>query len=160
MRWVLAFGLLMATASPSMAQTMNFGDDSGNYVRDGECDDRRFFGTGMATTLDWEDLGRDATDCRAAYERGQIRLWVFADALAATNCEAIDFGDDGGDYPNDGECDDPRFEGMATDAVMSIDDIGGDAADCSRACDLGLLGLRDYSDVARPARGSGKKSSN
>ena len=43
-----------------------------------------------------------------------------------------------------GECDDPRFEGMAVDGVVLEDAIGTDATDCRVACEFGLLGLRDY----------------
>lgn len=51
-----------------------FGDDSGDYALDGECDDPWFEGPGMAAILLGEDRGRDATDCRMLYDRGRIRL--------------------------------------------------------------------------------------
>ena len=54
---------------------VNFGDDSGEWARDGECDDMRFAGPGMTgTTLLQEDIMRDATDCKTAYDGG--RLWL------------------------------------------------------------------------------------
>jgi len=148
--------LMACLAGPVLGQGIDFGDDSGEYSNDGECDDRRFFGSGMAETLDWEDTGRDATDCRAAFQAERISLWVFADALAATQCDAIDFGDNTSEYANDGECDDPRFEGMAIDGVLIDDDRGHDANDCRRACEFGLLGLRDYSAGSRSKSSSGK----
>lgn len=51
-----------------------FGDDSGDYAHDGECDDPYFQGEGMAAILLGEDRGRDASDCRALYNDGNIRL--------------------------------------------------------------------------------------
>ena len=51
-----------------------FGDDSGDFAHDGECDDPFFHGEGMASILLNEDRGRDASDCRALYDSGNIRL--------------------------------------------------------------------------------------
>ncbi len=135
---------LLCVALPAAAQTIDFGDDSGDFALDAECDDRRFRGPGMARELSWVHLGRDATDCRDALEAGRISVWVFDDALAATDCSEIAFGDDSSEWAGDGECDDPRFEGMATARVLANEDRGRDASDCRRACEAGLLGLRDY----------------
>ena len=54
---------------------INFGDDSGRFSKDGECDDKRFTGPGMTSTplLD-SDIQHDATDCRAAYAQGRLSL--------------------------------------------------------------------------------------
>ncbi|MEO1677585.1 MAG: hypothetical protein AAFU80_05425 [Pseudomonadota bacterium] len=139
----LVFGLTLG-GLPAIAQNIDFGDDSGDYANDGECDDRRFYGPGMATTLDWEQLARDATDCSLAYQSERVRIWNFEDSLAATRCEMIQWGDDESGFPFDGECDDPRFEGRAVDGVMVADDAGHDATDCRRACEFGLIGLRNY----------------
>lgn len=92
----------------------DLGDDSGEYARDGECDDPRFGGTLES------HLGRDATDCRALAQSGGG-----GDAL----------GDDSGEYARDGECDDPRFGGDleshrgrdATDCRGLAQSSGGDA---------------------------------
>lgn len=55
--------------------SIDFGDDSGEYSRDGECDDMRFAGPGMtATTLIQDDIMHDATDCRTAHDAGQLKL--------------------------------------------------------------------------------------
>ena len=51
-----------------------FGDDKSLYAHDGECDDPRFEGPGMATTLLDEDRLHDATDCRQQYQAGRIQL--------------------------------------------------------------------------------------
>ncbi len=52
-----------------------WGDDSGRYAKDGECDDKRFIGAGMTDTplLD-SDIKHDATDCRTAYNQGRLTL--------------------------------------------------------------------------------------
>lgn len=145
-------------AAPLPDGPWDFGDDSSEYANDGECDDRRFYGPGMSSTFNWEHTGRDATDCRTAFEREQISRWIYADALAATQCSAIDFGDDSGDYAKDGECDDPRFEGRAVDGILTDSDKGRDATDCSRACAFGLIALRDYSTVSEASPTPGKGS--
>ncbi len=63
------------TPSAQAVNDIDFGDDSSEWANDGECDDGRFIGPGMTETvlLD-EDAGHDATDCRTAYEKGDIRL--------------------------------------------------------------------------------------
>ncbi len=134
-----------------MFDGINFGDDSGEWPNDGECDDRRFFGAGMAVGPSWATLGKDASDCVAAYKQGAIKLWDMQAALAATRCEAIDFGDDNGDYPQDGECDDLRFEGRGVAMQLSPDARGHDASDCRQLCRFGVLGLRDYDGSGDPS---------
>ena len=52
-----------------------FGDDSSEYAHDGECDDIRFTGDGVAGILVDDERGRDASDCRRLYEAGRIRLF-------------------------------------------------------------------------------------
>ena len=141
----LAAALLAAfLAAPAAAQDVNFGDDSGQYPNDNECDDRRFFGPGMVAKLDWESVGKDASDCKAAYDAGRVQLWNMADARAATQCDAIRWGDDSSDYSDDGACDDPRFEGMGAAEILLTNDSGRDASDCRQLCEFGLLSLRDY----------------
>lgn len=130
--------------APVATAAINFGDDSGDWPKDGECDDRRFYGGAMASSLGWEFVGRDATDCKAALGAGTVALWVEAQALATTQCTAIDFGDDTGPYPSDSECDDIRFEGRGTATVMNLENLGKDAADCSAQCTFGIIALRDY----------------
>ncbi len=130
-------------ATPVAAEPM-LGDDSSQWANDGECDDRRFVGPGMAAAVSWINAGRDATDCRAALDAGRVRAWDFAAARAATQCGSIDFGTDGGQFANDGECDDPRFEGFSMASAVSPELSGQDAADCSRLCTFGLIALRDY----------------
>lgn len=133
-----------AAAVDDAAGAIDFGDDSGDYAGNGECDDRRFTGPGMAADLTWESVGRDATDCRRLMEQGRVRPWSLEAARAATDCAAIDFGSDSADYANDGECDDPRMEGLGMASVLLGRDAGRDASDCSRLCRFGLIFLRDH----------------
>lgn len=65
-----------AVAPAAVAQiTVDFGDDSSRWSNDNECDDSRFEGAGMtATPLLEGDIGHDATDCRTAYEAGNLTL--------------------------------------------------------------------------------------
>jgi hypothetical protein len=127
-----------------MIDGINYGDDSGEWAHDGECDDRRFFGPGMAQDISWGHVGKDATDCSAALAQGTVRLWEVAAAQAATVCEAVDFGDDTGEYPNDMECDDQRFEGPAVANTLNASNIGHDASDCRAHCTFGSAFIRDY----------------
>ncbi|NSX53404.1 hypothetical protein [Parasulfitobacter algicola] len=131
-------------AAPAVSQDIKFGDDSGEWTNDGECDDRRFFGSGMAEVLNWEDTGRDATDCKQQFDAGNIQLWNIERARAATQCSAINFGDNSGQYTDDGACDDRRFEGIGAAEIMNMEDVEKDANDCQRLCDFDLIYLRDY----------------
>lgn len=135
--------LLMSLALPASAQSISFGDDSGEYTNDGECDDRRFYGPGTAPDIDSDHIGRDATDCRRGWEAGTIALWDHNSARLATACEAIDFGADISEYANDNSCDDPRFEGMGSASILLSEDRGRDASDCRQLCEMGAIYLRD-----------------
>jgi len=142
-RKFLALGLVLA-AAPLAAQEVKFGDNSGAYPNDGECDDRRFRGTAMATVLSWESVGRDASDCQQAMKAGRLALWQMEEARAATQCSRITWGDDSSDYSSDGECDDIRFEGFGMASYLDDAEEGRDATDCRRLCDYGMIYLRDY----------------
>ncbi len=129
--------LLTALASPLYAFDVNFGDDSGEWSNDDECDDPRFAGPGMTSTdLLVDDVLRDATDCQTAYQAGQLVLrGVDADGT-------IDFGDDSGEWANDDECDDLRFTGAGmTGTVLLSEDVMHDATDCRSAFEAGNLTL-------------------
>jgi hypothetical protein len=76
-----------------------------------------------------------------------------ASAPAAAGQLTVDFGDDNGDWANDNECDDSRFEGpgMTTTPLLE-EDIGHDATDCRTAYEAGRLTLRGVSTgAAAPA---------
>src|SRR5690606_22746633 len=53
----------------------------------------------------------------------------------------IDFGDDSSPWANDGECDDPRFEGSGSATELVDSDILKDATDCRAAYEAGTVTL-------------------
>ena len=132
--------LALAVPNPVFASDIDFGDDSSEWANDGECDDPRFTGSGMTSTplLD-SDIRRDATDCRVAYEQGRLTLKDGSASVPAT----IQWGDDNGEWANDGECDDMRFEGpgMTTTPLLESD-VKHDATDCRIAYEQGRIKLR------------------
>lgn len=119
----------------------DFGDDASQWSRDGECDDKRFAGPGLTgTTLLESDIGHDATDCRTAWNAGQLQLASAVEKASFTP----NFGDDDGEFSEDGECDDPRFagDGMSGDTEdLFAEDILHDASDCEEAWDNGDIRL-------------------
>jgi hypothetical protein len=116
-----------------------FGDDASEFANDGECDDPRFQGEGMATSaLRDADLMHDRTDCETAYIAGRIE-WADPNATPPPEIGPGDFGDDTSQWANDGECDDPRFEGPGMAAQPVDEDIGRDATDCRSALEAGRV---------------------
>ncbi|MEO0882012.1 MAG: hypothetical protein AAFY34_04710 [Pseudomonadota bacterium] len=146
---VIATGLV---AFPASAQTavddIDFGDDASTWSNDGECDDPRFQGEGMAASTNREDLLHDATDCRTLLQAGKITLSASQYDPTLTTFEGIELGNDDGRYPNDGVCDDPRFEGTGMSPSPDHPEIGGDKSDCSYGLQLGELTVAD--DVPPP----------
>ncbi|GAB5427280.1 MAG: hypothetical protein Devi2KO_07390 [Devosia indica] len=142
--------LVAGLSAPALAQSagdIDFGDDSSQWTNDGECDDPRFAGEGMASELVDADLARDATDCRTLFEAGSITLTA-PDTGDSADISAIDFGDDTSDWARDGECDDPRFAGSAMAIELEDIDIGRDATDCRAAYEAGNITLVGESDPA------------
>ena len=141
--------LTMGLAAPALAQktsgsstaaaSIDFGDDSGEWTNDGECDDPRFQGAGTAVELVDADLMKDATDCKTAFEAGTITLRSAGDSDDATVAAtpAIVYGDDSVSWNNDGECDDPRFEGPGVADAPGADGRLHDATDCRAAVEAG-----------------------
>jgi hypothetical protein len=138
--------------TPGIAGEVDFGADSGQWVNNGECDDPRFEGEGMAGVLLDEDLFADATDCRALYEAGMIEFVGEAADVAQTGDAGdagavadqggeVDFGTDSSRWINDGECDDPRFEGEGMSGVLLDEDLFADATDCRALYEAGMIQL-------------------
>ena len=75
-RKLLCLAILAAPLSAA-GQDIDFGDDSGNYPNDGECDDPRFEGPGAYTDPLEEDVFRDASDCLALFDSGLV--WLAGD---------------------------------------------------------------------------------
>lgn len=127
----------MATASNGAAR-IDFGDDSGHWAFDGECDDPDFAGPGMTAKPSSDSRLHDASDCRAAFEQGDIALG----SATMTSTAAFDYGSDSSAYANDGECDDPRFEGPGTDKKLLGEDMSADASDCRSLEAQGQVSVR------------------
>jgi len=138
----MALALMAGFSLPSFAQDdagIDFGDDSSEWANDGECDDPRFEGDVMAVELLDTDIGRDASDCRAAFEAGEITLRPDLSEAVAD----IDFGDDSSQWANDQECDDPRFAGPGMAHALHEENVGHDASDCRNAFVDGTIWLAD-----------------
>ena len=59
---------------PTLQAQPDFGDDSSEWARDGECDDPRFEGEGSADTVVDANAYHDATDCRTLLGQGRISV--------------------------------------------------------------------------------------
>lgn len=105
---------------------IDFGDDFGGYAGDGECDDTRFSGPGMASadSFSADNIGHDASDCFGLYNDGMVVLQTMQ------IIDGIDFGDNSSSWADDGECDDPRFIGDGMADELLEEDGRRDAADC------------------------------
>lgn len=124
-------------APPIASADLDFGDDSGEWANDGECDDPRFAGVDAADELVDADLLKDATDCRAAYQAGTVTFNPDYQPAGAAAAAAIDYGDDLSKWAKDGECDDPRFSGSGVAGELVEEDRGHDATDCRAAVNAG-----------------------
>ena len=120
--------------APQARWWVDYGDDTGRYANDGECDDPRFEGAGAASWPQIDDRGHDATDCRRLHEAGQVQL----SGIDLVNGR-IDFGADRGPWTGDGECDDPRFEGAGMARTLLVTDRQRDATDCGRLYGQGRI---------------------
>ena len=134
-----------APESAPLAQAagdIDFGDDAGDWAHDGECDDKRFAGPGMTSTVLLDsDIGHDASDCRAAWQEGRLEL--FQPVTGDLVIDGISFGDDSGEWHNDNQCDDPRFMGRDMAGTLLAEDERRDASDCAAAWRRGTITLLD-----------------
>jgi hypothetical protein len=138
---ISAFVLVGACAAV-VSSEINFGADTSRYANDGECDDPRFAGAGMAQSYAATARERDATDCAEQFELGRVRLIRTRAEWDVAQCSAIDFGGNSSKWANDDECDDPRFTGPGAHPTMLSGDEQSDARDCSRLCASGQVWLR------------------
>ena len=118
-----------------------FGDDSGEWAGDGECDDPRFFGVAGAESASASNLLRDASDCHEAWADGRVTL-VSPVALLDKLPAGFDLGRDTSEWAFDGECDDPRFHGEHVASELHPENQGRDATDCGRAFLKGTADIR------------------
>ena len=57
--------------------------------------------------------------------------------------ESLEFGDDSSEWANDGECDDPRFEGDGMSATLMDQDQARDATDCRKLFETGRIRVKE-----------------
>ncbi len=69
-----ALAFCLAALPAALHAQPDFGDDTSQWANDGECDDPRFEGEGVAQTLLDTDAYHDATDCRTLLDRGLVAL--------------------------------------------------------------------------------------
>ncbi|MBD3676795.1 MAG: hypothetical protein HUJ27_00140 [Rhodobacteraceae bacterium] len=139
--------LAMLLAMPAHAQGLSingidFGMNDSEYADDGECDDPRFVGDGMAESLDQANTMMDAFDCAVHFQEGNIRPQRTKAEWDIAECRAIDYGDNSSQWARDDECDDPRFTGPGADEIMVPEDFKADATDCRALCTSGQVWLK------------------
>jgi hypothetical protein len=121
---------------------IDFGNNSSEYANDGECDDPRFAGGGMASSLDARNIRRDASDCSQLLAAQRIRPARTRDQWQVSMCASVDFGNNSSQWARDRECDDPRFTGPGVDDILVPADLKADAADCRALCNAGQVWLK------------------
>ncbi|MFQ6547455.1 hypothetical protein AADZ90_005815 [Aestuariibius sp. 2305UL40-4] len=134
--------LLLAACAPLVVDGIDFGTNSSRFANDGECDDPRFTGAGMADQLRSSNIKSDSTDCATLYQAEQIRPARSRAQWDRAQCRRIEYGDDSSPYARDGDCDDPRFTGPGTFSLMLASDRGKDATDCRALCNSGAVWLK------------------
>ncbi|MEQ8954142.1 MAG: hypothetical protein RL120_08410 [Gammaproteobacteria bacterium] len=131
---------------------IDFGDNSGPFIDDGECDDPRFEGPGSAEfTYDGAEF-TDAGDCSSLYLEGTL-TYVDPDSAGTglvVDSAGIEFGDNTGVFADDGECDDPRFEGPGAAAFASEASEMRDANDCRNMFESGRVSLAATASASPP----------
>lgn len=153
----LPFGLGGASDYDRTAMTeltgIDFGDNSGPFVDDGECDDPRFEGPGASEFSFDEGELSDAGDCSNLYLEGALTYIDPASVDSASvamdaDSAGVDFGDNSSMFANDGECDDPRFEGPGAAGFSIADDEMHDANDCRSMFEAGQISLIAQASIA------------
>ena len=139
----LAFLIFYIAFNSTTNNVVEFGDDSNAFANNGQCSDTRFRGEGMGN-ISANEVANDATDCSALFNEGRIFL---SSESARMSLLAFEFGDDLGDWPLDGECDDPRFAGEGVAFSADSDDIMHDASDCRNLLYQGMVTLAAESDI-------------
>lgn len=115
-------GLQRDAGRPVAGSDIDFGDDLSQWANDGECDDPRFSGGGVASTLLDGDRYHDASDCSALYAAGSVQLANTDDGdeagamLQRGMLESSDAGMEGFGY-----VDDYTFDGEA--GAMAVIDL-------------------------------------
>lgn len=97
---------------------IDFGDNISNWANNGECDDPRFEGQGMAAFLIDSDIFHDANDCAALFNEDSIRLLGADQLILSSRLERGSLS--GGDSmrPNDSYLDSYRFIASRGDSAV------------------------------------------
>ncbi|PCI73832.1 MAG: hypothetical protein COB20_15775 [SAR86 cluster bacterium] len=135
---------LLDSNSATSNASIDFGDDSSTWSNDGQCDDPRFVGEGMASTLLESDRLHDASDCRDLFLALSISL---IGGSIPDNNGGVDFGDNSSTWAFDGQCDDPRFAGRGMSALLLDTDMFHDAEDCRELVEMDSIRLLPGSNV-------------
>src|SRR5690606_7125037 len=139
-------GTASLKSANELGGAFSFGDDTSEWANDGQCDDWRFTGAGMAKKLSSYDVMSDAADCRALFDAGEITIKPVFDPSyilgAPYDSSGINFGDNSSSYANDNICDDPRFEGPGVASTLLDSDLEKDAEDCRVLFEQGKITLR------------------
>ena len=117
------------------------------------CRDHGRFRWGRAAEgADWHEPG---TLTRDMEKPARIPTAILMTAMLISGCSTptddvtggtitqgpINFGTNDSTWANDGQCDDPRFEGPGTDDLLQTDDRGADANDCLSLYNAGEIRL-------------------
>lgn len=130
---------ILAACTTAVA-ALDLGDNSSQWAYDGECDDPRFEGPGVAATLLEQDRYHDAADCGRLLSEG--RIWLRGTGGGSSYVNGINMGNNTSQWAYDGECDDPRFEGPGEASSPQDENRYRDAADCGRLLSEGRIWLR------------------
>ena len=130
---------------------IDFGDNSSPFADDGECDDPRFEGPGAASFNSEDDAFTDGNDCSSLYLQGSL-TYVDPDSVGTdmvVDSSGISFGNNSSFFADDGECDDPRFEGPGAAFSLSEENEMRDENDCRALFESGQITLVAGA-IARP----------
>jgi len=97
----------------------------------------------MASSPNRGDRFHDATDCRNLMEAGRVTFSATQFDPTLTSFGGVELGDDSGRWPDDGQCDDPRFIGEGMSPSPDHPEIEKDRSDCSYGFQVGELTLAD-----------------
>lgn len=142
---VFTVSALPLTLAPAYAQDIDiaFGDDTSSWANDGECDDPRFEGAGMASGPLRENRLADATDCKTLFDEGEVRFSAVQYDPSLTIVNGTNLGDNSWLWAHDDECDDARFIGEGMASTPSLEAMARDRHDCSYGLQLGALTLAE-----------------
>ena len=127
------------TAAVAGTGAIDFGDDLSTWANDGECDDDRFEGEGMANSIVDSDLYHDATDCSTLYAAGEV---AFTESSASAGAAP-----EGGPARGSLESSDPTLSGYGYVDTYTFDGSAGATA----VLDLRSANFDTYLQVRAPS---------